>query len=700
MNRAATTEELTALIAAHAAEIAALKAENETLAQRVTHLEEQLRLERLHRYAPRSEKLKDRIFNEAEQAAAEGPETDDVETAPVADTGLADAAQSEPKKRGRRPLPDGLPRERVEHDLPEDQKVCSCCRNRMHRMGEIVSEQLHIEVKSTVLQHVRFKYACRHCERTALRTPIVTAPMPAQPLPGSIAAPSTLALVLANKYVDGTPLYRLEQALTRANVSISRGALGNWVIRSVDLHLLRLYEALKQKLRSQPLIHGDETWVQVLKEDGRDAQTKSFMWVYRSGCDSEQPIVVFDYQPGRGQEHPQAFLGEYRGLLMSDGYNAWRTLNGAVHLGCMAHARRKFTDALKARKKPGGPALQALKFFEALYEVERLARQAPSEGEARADHTLRLRQQHSLPVLAAFKTWLDDLAPKVLPGSFTGKAIAYAQNQWDYLIRYASNGLAPIDNNVLERDIRPFVTSESLHPPSSSICKHCDLIFWVELTRTALTPHRLNHFLGLEVGGADLVWRAWNNLLCGKDPGLDQLANAVAADTAMACCFSQRQPLPVLLGRPIGVDPPDTSDRADTICRPGFALAGRHSHAVECRGNILVRPARRHATDHGQGFVRSATSVFSGSRFAEPKLGVLAALPVDRQNDFTRGFVDIGGNLVHQRSQQLLARSHCHMRVFPGALKVVGEPRKIRHGGRGLWRPRRAQPHLAVLYAS
>lgn len=147
----------------------------------------------------------------------------------------------------------------------------------MHRMGETVSEQLHIEVKATVLQHVRFKYACRHCERTALHTPIVIAPMPAQPLPGSIATSSTLALVLASKYVDGTPLYRLEQALARANVSISRGALGNWVIRSVDLHLLRLYEALKQRLRSQPVVHGDETWVQVLKEDGRDAQAKSFM---------------------------------------------------------------------------------------------------------------------------------------------------------------------------------------------------------------------------------------------------------------------------------------------------------------------------------------------------------------------------------------------------------------------------------------
>jgi hypothetical protein len=201
MNRTATSEELKALIAAHAAEIAALKVENEKLVQRVVHLEEQLRLERLHRYAPRSEKLTERIFNEAEQAAAEDEEADDVEAAPIADTGLPDAEEPEPKKRGRKPLPDDLPRERVEHDLPEDQKVCPCCLNRMHRMGEAVSEQLHIEVKAVVLQHVRCKYACRHCERTALHTPIVIAPMPAQPLPGSVATPSTLALVLANKYV-------------------------------------------------------------------------------------------------------------------------------------------------------------------------------------------------------------------------------------------------------------------------------------------------------------------------------------------------------------------------------------------------------------------------------------------------------------------------------------------------------------------
>jgi len=109
-------------------------------------------------------------------------------------------------------------------------------------------------------------------------------------------------------------------------------------------------------------------------------------------------------------------------------------------------------------KKPRGLPLQALRFFEALYEVERLTRQKPGENETRADRTLRLRLQHSVPVLAAFKKWLDEQAPNVLPESLTGKAIAYARNQWDYLIRYANDGLAPIDNNVLERDLRMFVT--------------------------------------------------------------------------------------------------------------------------------------------------------------------------------------------------------------------------------------------------
>jgi transposase len=462
MNRVGTptVAELMALAAAHAAENATLKAENEALAQRISRLEEELALATLHRFAPRSEKRTDRLFNEAEQSAVEGDGEDiDDDAVDLPDTGLPQAEQAVGKKPGRRPLPANLPRQRVEYDLPDDQKICPCCSNQMHRMGELVTEQLHIEVKATVLQNARAKYACRNCDRTGINTPVVIAPMPKQPLPGSIAAASTLAFALVHKYVDGTPLYRLAQAFERAGVPVSRGALGHWVIGSSERHLVRIYDALKLRLRSQTVIHGDETTVQVLKEEGKDPTSTSYMWAYRSGEDSEQPIVLFDYQPGRGQEHPQAFLGDYRGILMSDGYPAWRTLKGATHVGCMAHARRKFVDALKARKKPGGPPTQALRFFDQLYRIERQVRaEKPDDGETRDRYMRRFRQKHSLPVLDALKAWLDAIAPKLVPDTKLAEAVSYTLNQWEYLTRYAEDGSMPIDNNLLERDIRLFAT--------------------------------------------------------------------------------------------------------------------------------------------------------------------------------------------------------------------------------------------------
>jgi transposase len=455
-----TVADLMAQLAANAAEIAALKAEKEALSQHVVRLEEELALARLHRFAPRSEKHVDRLFNEAEQGVGkDDADCEDNDVVDLPDTGLPPGETATGKKRGRRPLPANLPRERVEYDLPGDQKACPCCREQMHRMGEIVTEQLHIEVKAKVLQNARFKYACRNCDRTGIKTPIVVAPMPQQPLPGSIATASTLAFALVHKYVDGTPLYRLAQAFERAGVPISRGTLGHWVIGSSEKHLHRIFDALKLRLRSQPLIHGDETTVQVLKEDNRAATDASYMWAYRSGEDSAEPIVLLDYQPGRGQIYPQAFLGDYRGILMSDGYTAWRTLGGATHVGCMAHSRRRFVEAFKARKTGGGLPEQALRFFEQLYRVERQARDAEAEkGETIADRIRRFRQQHSLPILNALKKWLDEIKPKVLPDSKLGDAISYTLNQWDYLTRYTEDGRMPIDNNLLERDIRIFAT--------------------------------------------------------------------------------------------------------------------------------------------------------------------------------------------------------------------------------------------------
>jgi len=363
----------------------------------------------------------------------------------------------------------------------------------MHRMGEQMCEQLHIEVKASVLQHVRFKYACRHCERHAQHTPIVTAPMPAQPLPGSNASPAMIATVMTAKYADGTPLYRMEDALGRSNIAVSRGTLAHWIIRPAELHLCRLYEALRRTLLSQSLIHGDETTVQVLKEDGKTAQSKSYMWVYRSAEESAEPVVLFEYQPGRGQQYPQAFLKGYVGTLMTDGYSAWRTLEGVTHLGCMAHARRAFDEAYKAHKKPDGRARKALEYFKALYQVETLARGQLPEGQTRADHAYQLRQMHSVPLLNAFKIWLDEQASQVLPESLTGKAISYTRNQWEYLQRYVEDGRYPIDNNLLERDIRPFTTGRKAWLFSDTVAgaKASAIIYSLMLTCRAcnVEPH-------------------------------------------------------------------------------------------------------------------------------------------------------------------------------------------------------------------
>ena len=255
-------DDFSQLPAAAQAYIRELETRNRQLGERITQLEEQFRLAQSKRFAPSSEKLKDRVFDEAEQIAS--TESDDMDVGPtedafmLPDTGLPDLPAPTRSKPGRKPLPAHLPRQRIEYDLSESEKVCPCCAHPLHRLGEELSEQLHIEVKASVLQHVRFKYACRHCERHAERTPVITASMPAQPLPGSNASAAMIATVTVGKYVDGTPLYRMAHALARADIEVGRATLANWIIRPAELHYSRLYEALRKTLLSQQLIHGDD----------------------------------------------------------------------------------------------------------------------------------------------------------------------------------------------------------------------------------------------------------------------------------------------------------------------------------------------------------------------------------------------------------------------------------------------------------
>ena len=299
-----------------------------------------------------------------------------------------------------------------------------------------------------VIRHVRKVYACKSCE-----TAPVTADKPAQLIEKSMASPSVLAMLLTTKYADGLPLHRFERVLQRHGVSIPRNTLARWIIQC-SYHLQPLVNLIRDRLLDSPVIHCDETRLQVLKEPDRDPTSQSWMWV-QTGGPPDQPVILFDYTSSRAQEVPLHLLAGYRGYLMTDdyaGYNGIATQDGVERLGCWAHARRKFIEAQKAQPKgKTGRADMALNLINKLYAVER--------GCKEADDTARLqaRQQKSEPILHQLKAWLDKTQPYITPQSALGKALNYLANNWSKLIRYTEGGHLPIDNNPAERAIRPFV---------------------------------------------------------------------------------------------------------------------------------------------------------------------------------------------------------------------------------------------------
>ena len=381
------------------------------------------------------------MFNEAESLAEAAPKApaDEVEEEAVAPT----------KRRGKRkPLPAELPRVEVVHELPEHELTCECgCRKQA--IGEETSEQLEIiPMQVQVIRHIRKTYACKACESAP-----VTADKPAQLIEKSLASPSVLAMLLATKYADGIPLYRFEKMLSRHGIDIPRQTLGRWVIQCGE-QLQPLLNLMRDRLLDSPVIHCDETRVQVLKEPDRAPSSQSWMWV-QTGGPPDRPVILFDYSTSRAQEVPLRLLAGYRGYLMTDdyaGYNAVAAQAGVERLACWAHARRKFVEAQKVQPKgKTGRADIALGMINKLYGIERGLKDANDEQRHHG------RQQHSLPLLTQLKAWLDKTQPQVTAQNALGKAVNYLASNWSRLERYIEAGHLPIDNNAAERAIRPFV---------------------------------------------------------------------------------------------------------------------------------------------------------------------------------------------------------------------------------------------------
>lgn len=382
------------------------------------------------------------LFNEAETLA------DAAATAPQS---VAIAAH-ERKPRGRKKLSPDLPRVEVIHDLTEAQKVCAADGTPLVRIGEQVSEQLDIiPAKIRVLRHIRPQYACPCCKQG-----VHIAPVAAQLLPKSMASPALLAHIVTAKFVDGLPLYRQQAQFQRLGIELGRATTGGWINQLGATHVVPLINLLNEQLLAQPLIHCDETHLQVLKSD-KAPTADHWMWVRAAGPPGQR-IVLFDHDPSRAGAVPQRLLQDYRGIVLTDGYEAYARVAqalGFVHAGCWAHVRRKFDEARKASAGDSTHAKAALEFIRQLYGIERAMND--SKTPVTPEQRLQQRMQRSAPVAEQFHAWLEALALGVLPQSLLGKAVHYALGQWPKLTVFLQHPVVPLDNNRCENAIRPFV---------------------------------------------------------------------------------------------------------------------------------------------------------------------------------------------------------------------------------------------------
>lgn len=411
---------------------------------RIEILEELLRHKKIQQFAASSEKLLSQIglFDEAELEAKIDALSDQ-----LPDDAVEDDTPGR-RKRRKRGFCETLLRERIELTLSDEEKAGAS----KTFFTKVKEELAFIPAQLKVLEYWQEKAVFEQDGEER----VVAASRPVHPLGKCTVTPSLLAYLITSKYADGLPLYRQEQMLKRLGHEVSRTSMAHWIIR-LDSVFKPLINLMREVQNSSDYLQADETRIQVLKEDGKSAQSDKWMWVTRGGP-PDRPSVLFEYDPSRGGKVPVRLLDDFSGILQADGYSGYGKVcrdNNLRRIGCWDHARRKFVEATKAataksKKGPPSKADVALSHIRKLYAIEKATRDL-SEAER-----YRVRQEKSLPLLATLKTWLEANLSKVLKGSLTRKAMDYALNQWEYLIGYCERGDLKISNAGAENAIRPF----------------------------------------------------------------------------------------------------------------------------------------------------------------------------------------------------------------------------------------------------
>ena len=341
---------------------------------------------------------------------------------------------------------------RVEIEILPDATTCACCGGALHRIGEDRAERLDvIPAQYRVLVMVRPKLGCRACSDG-----VVQALAPKHIVPGGLPSERLIAEVLVRKYADHLPLYRQSQIMARHDVIVDRATLANWV-GAAAARLKPLVEVLKAQLLGSARLFVDETTAKVLAPGTGKTKT-GYMWAMvrddRPHGGSDPPAIVYTYMPGRGGIWAAKLLGDYRGILQVDGYEAYRQFGKSDRPGgpatlayCWAHVRRGFFDAAKGGET--AIADEALRRIGALYEIERsITGQSPEARRA-------AREERARPLIDAMHVWLEDKKRRMFSGSPTHAAINYALGHWAGLIRFLDDGRIDLDNNAVERSMRP-----------------------------------------------------------------------------------------------------------------------------------------------------------------------------------------------------------------------------------------------------
>ena len=420
-------------------------------------LSDRLTLAQKKRFGASSEKYAEgytqmNLFNEAEQEAdpnASEPDLEEVHPSPY----------RRKKRRGKKEedLSSFETTEVIEYKLTGTDGYCPDCNTKYKVVTkETVKRLKFIPARFEVVEEVTFVYSCPKCG--AMKRPEKTAPL----LKGSVATPSLVAGIMNAKYVNGMPLARQEREFARYDLDLSTKTMANWIIQCADRYLQPLYDLMKEELLRSKYLHGDETRVQVIDEPDQKGSTQNWMWVYLTDEYSGSPrMVLFQYERTRAGYHPAEFLGnQFKGYFTCDGYQAYHSLPGRITVtGCMAHARRRFDEALTVLKKDftkenlkETTAYQAMARIGMLYKIEEMIRDKSPE------ERYEERQKQAKPLLEAFFEWLHTLEDSVDRSSLIGEAVLYTLNQEVYLKRYLEDGHLSIDNLAAERSLKNFAT--------------------------------------------------------------------------------------------------------------------------------------------------------------------------------------------------------------------------------------------------